>query len=182
SKDYLTDDVLGGAEHGVSAALYEKYGRYIPTLYFSEAGGTISPAVGSFPYSRDYAAYRLRTKIMPVLDEITTSRSIGMRSGIYRFNVSREGIGYVDKEFSSRMPGTLGGILHSGALLCSTKDSDDDDYTTHMNVDALSCVGNIRMIVHNHQPTPLTRSQITALELDGLYAVTLPGEPAQEVA
>lgn len=182
SKDYLTDDVLGGAEHGVSAALYEKYGRYIPTLYFSEAGGTISPSVGSFPYSRDYAAYRLSTKIMPVVGEITTSRSIGMRSRAYRFNVSRERVGYTGKEFSSKLPGTLGGILHSGALMCTSKYSDDDDYSTHMNPDALSCIGNVRMIVHNHQPTPLTRSQITALELDGLHAVTLPGEPSQEIA
>lgn len=182
SKDYMTDDVIGGAEHGISQALYEEYGQSIPTLYFSEAGGTMKPAVGSFPYSRDIAAHRVSSRVVPAFLDIETSREIGMRSRAYRFNVSHERIGYEPTEFRSTLPGTLGGILYSGALLCSGPDADDDDYTTYIDPAKLTCVGNVRTIVHNLQPTPLTRSQITALEIDGLHAITLPGEPAQELA
>lgn len=181
SKDYLTDDVTGGAEHGVSQELYQRYGYYIPTLYFSEAGGTMSPAIGSFPYARDFAAYRVPLRVIPAFEAIVPKREIGLRSRVYRFNVSHERIGYDPLEFSSTLPGTLGGILYSGALLCTGQHADDDDYTTHIDPHKMSCLGNVRMIVHNLQPTPLTRSQITALEIDGLHAVTLPGEPAQEI-
>lgn len=181
SKDYLTDDVIGGAEHGVSQALFEHYGISVPTLYFSEAGGTMAPALGSFPYARDYAAHRVPLRVIPAFLNIVPKREVALRSRIYRFNISHDRIGYEVGTFSTTLPGTLGGVLYSGALLCNGKDSNDDDYHTHMNGHNLSCLGNIRMIIHNMQPTPLTRSQITALEIDGLHAITLPGEPAQEI-
>lgn len=181
SKDYLTDDVIGGAEHGVSQALYQEYGTPIPTLYFSEAGGTMSPALGSFPYSRDVAAHRVSQRVVPAFNDIVPKRDIALRSRIYRFHVSHDRIGYDVGDFFSTMPESTGGPLYTGALMCGGKVAGDDDYTTHLDGRHLSCLGSVRMIVHNYQPTPLTRSQITALEIDGLHAVTLPGEPAQEI-
>ena len=184
SGDYMTDDVIGGAERGLSAALSEEFGRFIPTLYFAENGGNMSPGAGRqghrFPHSRERAGYVLAEKAMPVLLAMVPEENIAFRSRNYRFNINYHAIGYEDGEFAGAGGRPLGGSYFNGALMCGGPDADDDDYATFISPNRLSCV-SLAFILNNFQPSPLTRTQIMAVELDGLSLITLPGEPTQHI-
>lgn len=184
SGDYMTDDVLGGAERGLSEALSQEFGRYVPTLYFAENGGNMAPGAGRqghrFPYSRERAGYVLAEKAMPVLRTMQGEREISFRSRTYRFNINFDALGYAPEDYRTAAPRPFGGVHYNGALLCGGPGADDDDYATYIPQAQLSCIP-LSFVLNNFQPTPLTRSQVTALELDGLSLVTLPGESAQQV-
>lgn len=184
SGDYMTDDVIGGAERGLQEALGETFDRFVPALYFAENGGNMSQASGkqghSFPYSRERAGFVLAQKSMPVLMDMVTERNIAFRSRSYRFNINYEAVGYVGSEFSAKGKRPTGGTFFNGALMCGGPLADDDDYATYIEPNKLSCL-SLSMILNNFQPTPLTRSQVMAVELDGLSLITLPGEPTQEI-
>lgn len=188
SSDYLTNDVIGGAEFGLSEALYRTYGRHIPAAFFQEAAGSMSPQASSqghsFPYSRERAGYKFAQIAMPVIEALngaSMKQDVVLRAKTYRFNLNYHAMNYEPEEFYTDMDRPLGGTLYSGALECTGPNAKDDDYMSYIPPEELSCVGNVALIIKNAQPTPLTRSQITALELDGLHAVTMPGEPTQEI-
>lgn len=184
SSDYATDDVVGGAEIGLSAALSREFGYYIPTLYMPEGGGSMSHATGTqghrFPHSIERAGGVMISKALSEFLDISTSEEIGFRSRTYRFPLTYGLMGYEEGEFGS--PGTrpLKGIYHFGGLLCGGDDADDNDYATSIPPRRLACV-SLALMLHNRAPTLLMRAAITAIEFDGLSIVTLPGEATQEI-
>lgn len=184
SDDYATDDVAGGAEHGLSVALAEHFERPVPALYFPENGGSMSHAFGSqghsFPHSRERAGAVMVQKALPTLLALQTKREIGFRSRNYRFNINYDAIGYEPMEFGKAGSRPLSGEYSNGALLCTGPNGNDSDYATFIPSEKLGCL-SLAMILNNRQPTPITRTQVMALELDGLSILTLPGEATQEI-
>lgn len=184
SDDYATDDVAGGAEHGLSVALTQHFGRHVPTLYFPENGGSMSHASGAqghaFPHSRERAGAVLVDKALPTLLAMTPKREVGFKSRNYRFNINYDAIGYEPMEFGKNGRRPLSGEYTNGGLMCNGPNANDADYATYIPMEKLGCLP-LTAILNNRQPTPLTRTQVMALELDGLSIVTLPGEATQEV-
>ena len=184
SSDYATDDVVGGAEIGLSAALSEEFGRYIPTLYMPEAGGSMSHASGTqghrFPHSVERAGGVMIEKALASFMAISTNEEVGFRSRTYRFPLNYDLIGYERGEFGNRTSRPLGGEFRFGALLCGGPDADDDDFATSIPVASLNCT-SLTLLLHNRVPTLLMRAAVTAIELDGLSIVTMPGEATQEI-
>ena len=183
SSDYATDDVVGGAERGLSAALSEEWGHFIPTLYMPEGGGSMSHASGtqghSFPHSTGRAGAVMVEKALAAFNAIEPKSSIGFRSRTYRFPITYDLIGYEPGEFGNSGVRPLGGEFTLGGILCA-ESKDDTDYATFVPIEDLGCI-SLASLLYNRRPTLLMRGAMTAIEFDGLTAVTLPGEPAQEV-
>lgn len=181
--DYATDDVVGGAEIGLSSALSEDHGYYIPTLYMPEGGGSMSHASGvqghNFPHSLGRAGGVMISKALSEFNAMTTKSAIGFRSRTYRFPITYERLGYAPMEYGARTR-PFGGEYTYGAMLCGGKNAGDEDYTTHIEQGRLSCTP-LSFLLHNRAPTLLMRAAITAIEFDGLSLVTLPGEATQEL-
>lgn len=183
STDYATDDVLGGAEHGLSAALSEHYGVHVPTLFLAEGGGSMSPASGSighrWPHTRERAGAVIVEKALQEIIDIDPTDTISLRARTSRFPLTYEGIGYAPGEYGrGSLP--LGGTYINGAIQCGGGPWGDEDYETYTTDAQLNCIA-LRFLLFNQQPTPLTRTQLTAIEIDGLNIITLPGEATQEV-
>lgn len=97
-----------------------------------------------------------------------------------RFPLGYDILGYEPGFWTSVVPGRSGDDLLYGGLQCGVAGAEDDDYSTALSPEENNCFG-IRGILYNRPPTLFLRSQMTAIDLDGLKIITLPGEASMEL-
>jgi hypothetical protein len=181
--DYFTGDSSGGIERGLEAALGEAYDASVPVLFLNEAGGTMSPRGGRYGHRSAHIYESLGVQfaeraIGPIM-AIETDSDVELDSRTHRFELGLENVGYRPDEWTGRNTGLPDGAQPHGAIQCFL--GDDDDFSTYSNFTSTFCLP-VHQITHNAAPTLFYKSQVTAMNLDGLTAVTAPGEVAMEVA
>jgi hypothetical protein len=181
--DYYTGDSSGGIERGLEAALGEAYDRSVPVLFLNEAGGTMSPRGGRYGHQEAHIyesiGVQFAERAMAPLMAIETNTDIELDARTHRFELGKENVGYGPEEWNGRNTGLPGGAQPHGAIQCFL--GDDRDFSTYGNFESTFCLP-VHQITHNAAPTLFYKSHITAMNLDGLTAVTAPGEVAMEVA
>ena len=186
--DYVTGDALGGAEEELGYALSADAGANVHTMFFNQNSGTMSPAGDygghSFPASAERLGRAFTEKVKGALDALETKTEVALDGVTYRFPVTYDLLGYARGEFASTPPRPFGGEYHYGGLSCvdGQRPTNDSDPTTFQRTDHLVCSAALHFLVFNRPPTMLLRSQITALKVDDLTLVTMPGELAEELS
>ena len=186
--DYVTGDALGGAEEELGYALSADAGANVHTMFFNQNSGTMSPAGDfggqSFPASAERLGQAFAQKVKGELDALETKTDVELDGLTYRFPVTYDLLGYARGEFASTPPRPFGGEYHYGGLSCvdGQRPTNDQDPATFQRTDHLVCSAALHFLVFNRPPTMLLRSQITALKVDGLTLVTMPGELAEELS
>ena len=184
SSDYATDDALGGAEFGLSTALSEAFGTHVPALFFSESSGSMSPASGSvghrWPHTRDRAGWVVADKAMPALMGMELRSDVDLDAHTYRWVIRYDDVGYERFAFGTTGTPPLGGEYTQGGIQCNGSGWNADGFDTFAAPEDLRCL-SVSFLIHNRNPTELTRTQVTALNLDGLAVLTAPGEATQEI-
>ncbi|MFU8803679.1 MAG: neutral/alkaline non-lysosomal ceramidase N-terminal domain-containing protein [Bradymonadaceae bacterium] len=179
SSDYFTDDVILGIERKLEDALGETFGRFVPVLYFNQNGGSMSPRGGGVGHRgpqiyENIGELFVERTLEPLLD-MEMSETWEINGHTHRFPITYELVGYEPGQWTHPVHGDY----HYGGLSC-IGDAGGDDWHTHANFEEESCLG-VQFLAHHRPITILTRSQITALQLNDLTIITLPGEPAMEV-
>ncbi|MBI5494222.1 MAG: neutral/alkaline non-lysosomal ceramidase C-terminal domain-containing protein [Deltaproteobacteria bacterium] len=180
--NYMTDDVLGGAARGLEEALGQRHGRFVPALFINQNSGTMAPSNGGFavPQSYDRTGALVAATLMPAIEAITTRADVHLASRSHRFEMTYESLGYTPDEWANTNDPPFGGRFRYGAFRCF------EGYSPQTEADFLApedrnCLG-LHTFLYNRPPTPLMRSLITALDIDGLSVVTQPGELSMELS
>lgn len=184
--DYLTGDALAGAELGLEAWLGQQFGQHVPTMFINQNSGSMSPVDGAdqgvptmFERSGVVLAERARAAIL----DIQTRDNVVLKSRTIRFPFTYRSVGFAPGEwqnpFEPALP--LGGDYRYGAIQCFGDYEPGADLAAFKPRDELACFG-LHAFGFNQPPTPLTKSMITALSLDGLSVVTMPGELTMELS
>ncbi len=184
-KDYFTPDIPGGAERGLEKALAQKYGRFVPVMYFNENGGSMSPRGDHWGHHSterfQVVGHELAQRAMQTIEDMQTDTDVELDAVTHRFPITYEYVGYGEGEWTTK---TLGkGSPHDefdfGGLQCMENYSDSDP-STHADPPIQTCVP-IHFLNYHRPVTLFARSQMTALDIDGLTIVTLPGESTMEM-
>lgn len=189
--DYLSGDVLEGAERQAAYALGEEYGRYIPTMFINQNSGSMSPAADvagqDFPQNLEPFGVRFNEAAFDEFVAMETSSNVRMRSVNYRFPISYDLLGYERGELEGTTPLPTGGEYHYGGLSCVGPNGGDRDFSTYQDPEEMQCGGALQFLLFNRPATAFTRSQMTIGEITidddaPLTFVTLPGELAMELS
>ena len=182
--DYFTNDAIHGAEHTLEELLGEREGREIHVQFMNQNGGTMSPRGGefghAFPHNHPRLGYTLWETIIDDFDAIETSTDIELEAVTYRFPISYDLIGYERNEWAGDLDPPVGGEYNRGAISCGAENGGDTQFDTFMNPAQLFCV-SIAFLAHNRTPSIFMKSQVTAMNVGGLIALTAPGELSMEV-
>jgi hypothetical protein len=181
TKSYFTGDVPAGVERGLEKALGQEYDRFVPVMYLNGNGGTMSPRGDRWGHngSERFEALgrELAQRAMPAIRDMTTETDIELAGLTHRFPITYETVGYEPHEWEagSVWDGSANDVFDFGALNCLGSSEDGDPATFFAPPITQGCLP-----VHYlnfHRPVSLfARSQITALKIDGLTIISLPGE------
>jgi hypothetical protein len=189
--NYLSGDVLEGAERMLQYELGEQTGRYIPTIFMNQNSGSMSPAGDfsghGFPQDVEPFGGRFADVALPVLEEMATTTDITIESNTFRFPITYDLLGYERGELSGPGSPPLGGEYRYGGISCVGDSGGDRDFTTYDTPEEINCVGALQFLVFNRPATPFMRSQMSTFTLgmddsDPLTVVTIPGELAMELS
>lgn len=184
SDDYFNGDSLMGFERGLEKALADKYGEYVPVLYFNQNGGTMSPRGGGRGHDGPQRFAKLGADLADkVLDDITglsTSRSLTLEGTTYRFPITYDLLGYGNDEWGKSTFETVRSNYQYGGLQCSG-DPEDSDPSTHIEKDDFTCIP-LHQILYHRPPTLFTRSQMSAFRFGEFTFLTAPGELSMELS
>ncbi len=184
SSDYFTGDAIAGVERAVEAAFSEHAGRFVPSLFFNQNGGSMSPRGDNFGHREAHTyenlGYRFVERTLARMMAIETTATWQLDARTHRFPITYEYLGYAPGEWSFGRLGTSNNDYIYGGLQCMGSGVADNDYATHADPDKIGCLG-LHQLSHHRPVSMLARSQITTLQLNDLTIVTLPGEPAMEL-
>lgn len=185
-KSYFTGDVPAGVERGVERALAREYGEFVPVFYLNENGGSMSPRGDRWGHQDseryEVVGHEFAERAMPVIRDMQTSEDLEFNAITHRFPITYETIGYEPDEWKVGPigRGTPNNVFDFGALNCLGSSEDDDPATFFEPPVSSGCLP-----VHTlnyHRPVSLfARAQISAIQIDGLTMITLPGESTMEL-
>lgn len=182
SGDYMTGDALVGVERGLEKALGQEYDRFVPVMYFNQNGGTMSPRGDRFGHRGPQIFERLGEffveRVMEPLTEMETTTEWSFKGHTQRFSIQYDDLGYEPDEFGQENIRTVDDEFYMGAFQCDI--TEDGDPHTHAIPGEFGCQG-IHQIAFHRPVTLFGKSQITALQLNDLTIVTMPGELAMEL-
>ena len=178
--DYATGDSIGGLEHALEQRFGQRYDRFVPTLFFNQNGGTMSPRGDQYGHRDhqkvEHIGARFVERMWSEIEGIETDRDVELQATTMRFPLGYDTLGYAEGEWTDLLSKR---DLVYGGIGCSVGEG-DGDYETHHELGRASCLG-LSSILYNRPPSLFLRSQMTALSIDGLTIVTLPGEAAMEL-
>jgi hypothetical protein len=189
--DYLSGDVLDGAERQLNYRLGEEFDRYIPVFFLNQNSGSMSPAADfqghRFPQDVEPFGLRFMESAWEPLMEMETSANVRMRSNTYRFPISYDLMGYERGELSGQGERPIGGEYHYGGLSCVGPFGGDQNYNTVQDPRTMQCVGALHFLLFNRPPTTFMKSQVTVGQIQveentPLSFTTVPGELAMELS
>jgi hypothetical protein len=137
-----------------------------------------------FPQAAERLGEAFVSKALSEIDSIETKTDVELESLTHRFPVTYDLLGYERGQFAAPQPRPFGGEYHYGGLSCvdGQRPTNDNDPTTFQRTDNLVCSAALHFLIFNRPPTMLLRSQITAMKIDGISIVTMPGELAEELS
>jgi hypothetical protein len=186
--NWATNELCGGVERALEAALFPVANRVVPVLFVNGAGGSMSPAAGgrgfAVPHGADYTGRVFAERVLPELLAIETRADVEVGARAHRFSITTEQLGYQPGEWFNPGEPPFGGDVTYGGLNCFRGEYDDGDvpYSGSMRRDDMSCGIAFHTFLFNHPPSVFMRSQISAIQLDGLSLLTLPGELTMELS
>lgn len=187
TSDWATNDLPGGVERALEEALHEEAGRVVPVLFVNGAGGSMGPAGGrrgfAVPHSADAVGREYATRVLPELLALETRADIALDARAHRFPLTTEVVGYKPGEWVNPGEPPFGGDVKYGGFNCFALTPDDGDvpYSDHRDPKGLACLVAFHTFLFNHPPSVFQRSQISAVQLDGLSMLTIPGELTMEL-
>lgn len=177
SGSYFTGDVMTGIERQLEQALFEEYGVYAPVALFNQNGGNMSPRGDRYGHREsqkfEVVGYDLVQKIFADITTMDTTSDWSFRAHTHRFPLKFDYMGYQGREFSHPDERTDEGRYFFGGLMCEYHS--EEGYEHHADPEESKCVGIHEL--HFHRPISLfAKSQITAMQLNDLTIITMPGE------
>lgn len=185
--NWATNEICGGVERALEAALFPIANRVVPVLFVNGAGGSMSPAAGghgfAVPHGADYTGAVFAERVMPALLALTTTADVPVKARAHRFAVTTESIGYEPGEWFNPGEPPFGGEVTYGGLNCFRGVEDDGDvpFSAHLDRPEMSCGISFHTFLFNHPPSVFQRTQVNAIDVDGLAMLTLPGELTMEL-
>ena len=181
--DYATGDSMGGIERKLEERFGQEYDRFVPTMFFNENGGTMSPRGDRFGHKdhqkMEWLGETFVDRMWEEVEGVQTDREVTLQGKTLRFPLGYEELGYGSGEWVSYFP-DAGLDLIYGGLQCAVGNEEDNDPLTYMSPEDNTCI-TIAGVLYNRPPSLFMRSQMTALDIDGLTVVTLPGEASMEL-
>lgn len=185
--DWGTGDVVGGLERAVEAHMFTSAQRVVPALFLQGNGGSMEPTAGGHgfvvPAGNDYAGAVFVERVGSLIDDMEMKDDVVIKSRAHRFTVSVPLLGYQPGEWVNNGSPPFGGDVTYGGMNCFKEIEDDVEgapYENHLTREQMGCGISLHTFLFNHPPTPFQRTQINAVDLDGLAMVTLPGELSME--
>ena len=185
--NWATNEVAGGVEDGLETALFSVANRVVPVLFVNGAGGSMAPSAGArgfaVPHGYAQTGQAFADRVLPTLLSLPTKSDVVVHARAHRFPITTETIGYAPGEWENGGAPPFGGDVTYGGLNCFTRDYDDDGepFAGHLGTDEMSCGIAFHTFLFNHPPSVFARAQVTAIDVDGLAVVTLPGELTMEL-
>ena len=179
-RKYYATDAPGAMEYGLEKALGRSTGKHVPVLFFNSNGGSISPRGDRLGHKETHkfelSAEIFGREILPEVESIQTKTDIDLGGVTHRFSLSYEKLGYKEGQFTDLITGDP---LYFGGLECRFGAPDDRDPATYGTVDEVKCL-SVSTLLNNQPATIFARSQISAMKIDDLTIMTLPGESVVE--
>ncbi len=179
----ITSDAPGAAEIIAQQRLREATGSEDLMAFFIQGtAGNLSPRGDDLDHNNygkiQMVGERVAQKILEKFSQIETKADVDLRIGSLRFPVTYDDVGYKDEEFFD-WQGDKKYVYRFGAFQCVK--SGDDDYNTKHEDGHLNCLFPADYI-NFHAPIPqFMKTRISEIYMDGLLAVTLPGEATSEL-
>ncbi len=187
NSQWATNDVVGGVERSVEAALFPLAGRVVPVLFLAGNGGSMSPSAGkgglAVPHSNEATGAFFVEEVLPALTTLTTRRDVQLQARAHRFPITKPLLGYEPGEWVNDGTPPFGGEITYGGINCFTNVPDDvEPFDAHLEREDMDCGISFHTFLFNHPPSVFQRTQIGAINLDGLALLTLPGELTMELS
>jgi hypothetical protein len=185
--NWATNEICGGVERALEDARFPIANRVVPVLFVNGAGGSMSPAAGgrgfAVPHGNDYTGRVFAERVLPDLLALETKADVVVGARAHRFQITTETLGYVPGEWFNPGEPPFGGDVTYGGLNCFRGDYEDGDtpFSGAMRRDDMSCGIAFHTFLFNHPPSVFMRTQISAIDVDGLAMLSLPGELTMEL-
>lgn len=182
TSDYLTGDAAGMLERQFELELGRRHNRTVPVMFLSENSGTMSPRGDRRGHrslhQHEYLGVEFASRVVDDFASIETSDDISMEAETHMFPISYRRVGYEIGEWARGNAGTYESTFFHGGIQCAPPA--DEDYADHAEPFSYICLPT-HFMSQNRPVSIFRRSMITALRIDGLNIVTLPGESSMEV-
>ncbi|MDP2339849.1 MAG: hypothetical protein Q8O67_02740 [Deltaproteobacteria bacterium] len=185
---WATNDVVGGVERAIEDEMFALAGRVVPALFLAGNGGSMSPSAGgqgfAVPVSNTATGAFFLEEALPALLALETKNDVVVQARAHRFAVTTQLLGYEPGEWFNDGTPPFGGEVTYGGLNCFTNAPADDaqPFDAHLTRDDMDCGISFHTFLFNHPPSVFQRTQISAVNLDGLALLTLPGELSMELS
>ncbi|HEY1097993.1 MAG TPA: hypothetical protein VGF99_03655, partial [Myxococcota bacterium] len=187
--NWATNDVVGGVERGLEDALAPVFGRTVPVLFVNGNGGSQSPSAGgrgfAVPHGNEATGAVVVDALLQPLLDIETKADINLAARAHRFHVTTPLLGYAPGEWTNSDAAFIGpGEVGYGGLNCFNDvpaDDDDAPYAAALGREQMQCGIPLHGVLFNRPASVFQRTQISALSIDGLSILTLPGELTMEL-
>jgi hypothetical protein len=185
--NWATNEICGGVERHLEDALFPIANRVVPVLFINGAGGSMAPAAGGrgfdVPHGNDYTGAVYAERVLPALLDIETKADVTLNARNHRFFVNNTILGYAPGEWVNPGQPPFGGEVSYGGLNCFRGDYDDGDvpFSGHIDRADMACGISFHTFLFNHPPSVFQRTSISAIELDGLAMLSMPGELTMEM-
>ena len=185
--NWATNEICGGVERALEAALFPIANRVVPVLFVNGAGGSMSPAAGgrgfAVPHGADYTGAVFAQRVLPALLALTTTADVPVKARAHRFAITTRSIGYEPGEWFNPGAPPFGGEVTYGGLNCFRGVADDGEvpFSAHLDRPEMSCGISFHTFLFNHPPSVFQRTQVNAIDVAGLAMLTLPGELTMEL-
>ena len=180
--DYLTGDAAGALERQLELELGRRYDRFVPVMFLSENSGTMAPRGDKKGHQslhqHEYLGFEFTRRAIDAFNSMPTTDDLDIEARTHIFPISYRRVGYELGEWARGNAGTYESTFFHGAIQCLA--NTDNDPATHAEPFDYFCLP-IHFLSQNRPATLFRRSMITALRLNGLTVVTLPGESSMEV-
>lgn len=180
----LTGDAPVAAEMISEDVLGEKYGYYIPVVFMNGNAGNVAPAGEKNPDGKVVSrkdvhqiqaiGYYVSKYILDKIPQIPTTNNVELEMVTKRIPFSRKYVGYDDNEFykienSQPIP------YYLGAFQCCA------EYRPEGYKDGeLGCLLETTVLNYNRPVYQFTKTRLAAVNLGGLYLVSVNGEPSAQ--
>ena len=170
SGPYANDDVIIGAETMLEHRLAELYDDHVPVMYFNQNGGTMSPRGDRDGHSHtqryENLGAHLADRTIDAIESMETTDDWTLNAHTHRFPILHEYLGYEGDEFADDI---------YGGIQCASDPGDAFD--EHIAPDGYGCgLLGFHQILSHRPMSLISKSQTTAIQLNDLTVVTMPGE------
>ncbi len=166
------NDVMVGMERELEYALGDEYGTYAPVMYFNQNGGSMSPRSGPAGHSEaqrfEAVGAQLVERTFETVRDMETTDDWTFEGHTLRFPITYEYFEYIEDAFSNSGQGYV-----YGGIMCPT---DSGDHDTHTDPHDYRCLMGFHQLIGHRPVEILTKSQVSAFQLNDLTIVTMPGE------